>query len=136
MTTDPIADIIIRIKNAHMARHEKIEVPYSKMKKAIADILLKEGYVTAVEIKESTLKGTSAPFNYLVITLKYIGKLPAINDVKRLSKPGRRLYAPVSKLPRTLGGYGITIVTTSKGVMTDKQARKANLGGELLCQIW
>ena len=130
MTTDPIADIIIRIKNAHMARHEKIEVPYSKMKKAIADILLKEGYVSEVGIKESK------PFNYLTITLKYVGKLPAVNDVKRLSKPGRRMYAPASKLPKTLGGYGITIVSTSKGVMTDKDARKANLGGELLCQVW
>lgn len=113
-----------------MARHEKVEVPFSKMKKAIADILLKEGYVSEVSIKESK------PFNYLVITLKYIGKLSAINDVKRLSKPGRRLYAPVGKLPKTLGGYGITIISTSKGVMTDKTARKANLGGELLCQIW
>ncbi|MCB9813049.1 MAG: 30S ribosomal protein S8 [Pseudomonadales bacterium] len=130
MTTDPIADIIIRIKNAHMARHEKVEVPYSKMKKAIAEILLKEGYVSGVDIKESQ------PFDYIVIKLKYIGKLPAVNDVKRLSKPGRRLYAPVSKLPRTLGGYGITIISTSKGIMTDKDARKANLGGELICQIW
>ena len=130
MTTDPIADIIIRIKNSHMARHENLEVPYSKMKKAIVDILLKEGYVSGVEIKESK------PFNYLVISLKYIGKLPAINDVKRLSKPGRRLYSPVNKIPKTLGGYGITIISTSKGVMTDKEARKANLGGELLCQIW
>lgn len=130
MTTDPISDIIIRIKNAHMARHSKVEVPYSKMKKAVADILLKEGYVSEVGVKESK------PFSYLVITLKYIGKLPAVNNVKRLSKPGRRLYSPVSKIPRTLGGYGITIVSTSKGVMTDKQARKANLGGELLCQVW
>lgn len=130
MTTDPISDIIIRIKNAHMARHSKVEVPYSKMKKAVADILLREGYVSEVGIKEDK------PFNYLVITLKYIGKLPAVNDVKRLSKPGRRLYAPVSKLPKTLGGYGITIISTSKGVMTDKEARKANLGGELLCQVW
>ena len=100
------------------------------MKQAIASILLKEGYVSAVDIKESK------PFNYLVITLKYVGKLPAVNDVKRLSKPGRRLYSPVSKLPKTLGGYGITIVSTSKGVMTGKEARKANLGGELLCQVW
>ena len=130
MTTDPIADIIIRIKNAHMARHDKVTVPYSKMKKAIADILLKEGYVSAVEVEEGK------PFSNLVVALKYIGKLPAINDVKRLSKPGRRLYAPVNKLPRALGGYGITIISTSKGVMTDKEARKANLGGELLCQIW
>lgn len=130
MTTDPIADTITRIKNALMARHEKIEIPYSKMKKAVVDILLKEGYVNDVTVKEAK------PFNYLVITLKYIGKSPAVNNVKRLSKPGRRLYAPVSKLPKTLGGYGITIVSTSKGVMTDKDARKANLGGELLCQIW
>jgi len=113
-----------------MARHEKVLVPYSKMKKAITDILLKEGYVSEVSVKEDK------PFNHLVITLKYVGKLPAVNDVKRLSKPGRRMYAPASKLPKTLGGYGITIVSTSKGVMTDKDARKANLGGELLCQIW
>ena len=130
MTTDPIADIIIRIKNAHMARHDKVTVPYSKMKKAIVDILLKEGYVSAVEVEEGK------PFSNLVVALKYVGKLPAINDVKRLSKPGRRLYAPVNKLPRALGGYGITIISTSKGVMTDKEARKANLGGELLCQVW
>lgn len=130
MTTDPIADIIIRIKNAHMAKHEKVVVPYSKMKKAIAEILLREGYVSAVEVEEGK------PYNNLVVTLKYVGKLPAINDVKRLSKPGRRLYAPANKLPKALGGYGITIITTSKGVMTDAEARKANLGGELLCQIW
>lgn len=130
MSTDPIADIIIRIKNAHMARHETVELPYSKMKKAIADILVAEGYVSDVTIKEGT------PFSTLVLTLKYIGRVPAINDVKRLSKPGRRLYAPAKQLPRALGGYGITIISTSKGVMTDKQARKENVGGELLCQIW
>jgi len=130
MTTDPIADIIIRIKNAHMARHESLKVPYSKMKKAIVDILVEEGYLTSATIEESK------PFNYLSLELKYIGKLPAINDVKRLSKPGRRLYSPVNKIPKTLGGYGITILSTSKGVMTDAKARKANLGGELLCQVW
>lgn len=130
MTTDPIADIIIRIKNAHMARHVTVTVPYSKMKKAIAEILLKEGYVSGYEVQEGK------PYSNLVITLKYVGKLPAINDVKRLSKPGRRAYAPAKKLPKTLGGYGITIISTSKGVMTDRDARKANIGGELLCQIW
>ncbi len=130
MTTDPIADIIIRIKNAHMAHHQSLEVPYSKMKRAIADILVEEGYITSVTIREAK------PFNYLVIELKYIGKLPAINNVKRLSKPGRRLYSPVNKIPKTLGGYGVTILSTSKGVMTDNKARKANLGGELLCQVW
>lgn len=130
MTTDPIADIITRIKNAHMARHATVEVPYSKIKKALADILVAEGYVADVVVKEGT------PFNTLVLTLKYIGRLPAINDVKRLSKPGRRLYAPAKQLPRALGGYGITILSTSKGVMTDKKARKENIGGELLCQVW
>lgn len=130
MTTDPIADIIIRIKNAHMARHASVEVPYSKIKKSIADILVQEGYVSDAVIK------TGTPFNSIVLTLKYIGRLPAINDVKRLSKPGRRLYAPAKQLPKALGGYGITILSTSRGVMTDKKARKQNIGGELLCQIW
>lgn len=130
MITDPIADIIIRIKNAHMARHTVVEVPFSKIKKSIADILVAEGYLADVTVKEGK------PFNVLVLTLKYIGRLPVINDVKRLSKPGRRLYAPAKQLPRTLGGYGITILSTSKGVMTDKKARKENIGGELLCQVW
>jgi len=130
MTTDPIADIIIRIKNAHMARHATVEVPYSKIKKSIADILVEEGYVSDAVVKEGT------PFDTLVLTLKYIGRLPVINDVKRLSKPGRRLYAPAKQLPRALGGYGITIISTSRGVMTDKKARKENIGGELLCQVW
>jgi small subunit ribosomal protein S8 len=128
--TDPIADLIIRIKNALMARKTSVLVPYSRVKQDIATILMQEGYVTDVSIAENT------PFKELSITLKYVGKLPAVNDVKRLSRPGRRLYSPASKIPRALGGYGITIVSTSKGVMTDKTARKANVGGELLCQIW
>jgi small subunit ribosomal protein S8 len=128
--TDPIADLIIRIKNALMARKSSVSVPYSRVKHDIANILLQEGYVTEVVLDESS------PFKSLEITLKYIGKLPAVNDVKRLSTPGRRLYSPASKIPRALGGYGITIISTSRGVMTDKSARKENLGGELLCQIW
>lgn len=128
--TDPIADLIIRIKNALMARKSTVLVPYSRVKHNIALILLEEGYVTDVAVLEGT------PFKELSITLKYVGKLPAVNDVKRLSTPGRRLYSPVHKIPRALGGYGITIVSTSKGVMTDKTARKENVGGELLCQIW
>lgn len=128
--TDPIADFIIRIKNAHMARKSVVEAPFSKVKKSIADILVTEGYISSVEVKEEK------PFNKLVVTLKYIGKQPAINDVKRLSKPGRRVYSPSDAVPQALGGYGITIVSTSKGVMTDTEARKANVGGELLCQIW
>lgn len=113
-----------------MARKTSVLVPYSRVKQDIATILMQEGYVTDVSIAENT------PFKELSITLKYVGKLPAVNDVKRLSRPGRRLYSPASKIPRALGGYGITIVSTSKGVMTDKTARKANVGGELLCQIW
>ncbi len=130
MITDPIADMITRIQNALMARHTKVVLPYSKLKKSIADILVQEGYVEAAALKDS------APFAELEITLKYIGKTPAVSGVKRVSKPGRRLYAPANKIPRTLGGYGITIISTSKGIMADKQARKQNIGGELLCQIW
>lgn len=128
--TDPIADFIIRIKNAHMARKTVVEAPFSKVKKSIADILVDEGYISSVEVQEEK------PFSKIVVTLKYIGKQPAINDVKRLSKPGRRVYSPSDAVPKALGGYGITIVSTSKGVMTDVAARKANVGGELLCQIW
>lgn len=128
--TDPIADFIIRIKNAFLSRRENVVLPYSKIKKALAEILVSEGYLESVEVDES---GT---FSQLKLILKYVDDVPAINDVKRLSKPGRRLYASSAEIPRALGGYGITIVSTSKGVMTDKDAKKHNLGGELLCQIW
>jgi len=128
--TDPIADMIIRIKNALAARHQDVAIPYSKMKQTIAEILETEGYVTSFEIK------TDATMQNLVVRLKYTDKVPAITDVRRLSKPGRRLYASSKQIPRALGGYGITLVSTSSGVMTDKQARKKNVGGELLCQIW
>lgn len=130
MTTDPIADMITRIKNALLAQKSEVVIPYSKMKKSVAEILQQEGYIEAVKINETGV------FPELVVTLKYRGKLPVVNDVKRLSKPGRRLYAPAKKIPRALGGYGITIISTSKGLMTDKQARKENIGGELLCQVW
>ncbi len=128
--TDPIADMIIRIKNALLAHHDEVMMPYSNLKQAIGTILQKEGYIGEVEVKKD------GPFSTLVLKLKYSGKMPTITDVRRLSKPGRRLYAPANKIPRTLGGYGITIVSTSKGVVTDKEARKQNIGGELLCQIW
>lgn len=128
--TDPIADLLIRIKNAHLARHEEVLVPYSKIKKNIADILLSAGYVRSVELTEAN------PFTQIAIKLRYVGKLPAVTEVKRLSKPGRRLYSPAKDIPRALGGYGITIVSTSKGLMTDTDARKQNIGGELICQVW
>ncbi len=128
--TDPIADMIIRIKNALLVRHSEVVVPHSKLKEAVARLLLENNYLEAVDIKQGM------PQADLVLKLKYVGKLPAITDVKRISKPGRRLYAPADKLPQALGGYGITIISTSKGIVTDSQARKLNVGGEIMCQIW
>jgi small subunit ribosomal protein S8 len=128
--TDPIADMIIRVKNAFLASRATVEIPHSKMKEALAKILVAEGYVQSYEVK------ATAPQNTIDIKLKYIGKIPAITEVRRLSKPGRRMYANVNDIPRSLGGYGVTIVSTSKGVVTDKDARKMNVGGEVLCQIW
>jgi small subunit ribosomal protein S8 len=128
--TDPIADMLIRIKNAHLARKEAVQMPYSKIKANIAKLLEQEGYVT--NVATVAVEG----HQQLAITLKYVGKTPAITDVKRVSTPGRRLYASARDIPRALGGYGITVVSTHKGVMTDTQARKQNAGGEVLCQIW
>jgi len=128
--TDPISDFIIRIKNAVLARKDVITVPHSRVKEAIAGILQKEGYIAEVTSQEE------AGFKQLVITLKYVGKNPTVTDVRRLSKPGRRLYVPASDIPKSLGGYGITILSTNKGIITDTDARKMNVGGELLCQIW
>jgi len=128
--TDPIADLLARIQNAFRARHSEVRVPHSKIKKSIADLLLQKEYVTGVTLDES------GAFPVIVIGLKYVGKVPAISGIRRLSKPGRRLYTSSKKIPRALGGYGVTIVTTSKGIMSDDVARKQNIGGELLCQIW
>ena len=128
--TDPIADMITRIKNALMAGRTQVSIPHSKMKEAIGNILVSSEYVENLTVTKTQ------PQPEIVLNLKYIGKVPAITDVKRMSKPGRRMYAPSKKLPRALGGYGITIISTSKGVMTDTEARKQNVGGEVLCQIW
>lgn len=128
--TDPIADMIIRIKNALMAGHDRVSVPHSKIKMAIAEILKTEGYIVDVALEPVK------PQAVIEIALKYVGKTPAITDVRRMSKPGRRLYAPAGEIPSALGGYGITIMSTSKGIMTGKTARKQNVGGELICQIW
>ncbi len=127
---DPIADMITRIKNALMAKHDSVEIPHSKLKERIGQILLQSNYIEDVKVEQK------APQAQIVVKLRYVGRLSAITDVKRVSKPGRRVYAPASKIPRALGGYGITIVSTSKGVMTDADAKKQNLGGEVLCQVW
>ena len=128
--TDPIADMIIRIKNAYLARKQQVMVPHSKLKQTIAEILVKEKYVESVEVQETK------PQKSLMLTLRYVGKTPSITDVKRISKPGRRLYSPVDEIPRALGGYGIVIVSTNKGILTGKQAKQSGVGGEVLCAIW
>ncbi|MDE7330549.1 MAG: 30S ribosomal protein S8 [Clostridia bacterium] len=129
--TDPIADMLTRVRNAIRANKETVEVPSSNMKKAIAEILLKEGYVSNVELKEDGYNGL------LVITLKYVGKKkPVINSLKRVSRPGLRVYADVDNMPRVMDGLGIAILSTNKGIMTDKQAKSQNVGGEVLCYIW
>ena len=129
--TDPIADMLTRIRNALMVKKETVEIPASNMKKAIAAILLSEGYVKDVKLKEEGYNGT------LVITLKYTdARESVIGGLKRVSKPGLRTYSGATEMPKVLGGYGIAIVSTSKGIMTDKQAKAQNVGGEVLCYVW
>ncbi|MBO5925634.1 MAG: 30S ribosomal protein S8 [Clostridia bacterium] len=129
--TDPIADMLTRIRNGLTVKHETVEIPASNIKKAIAKILLEEGYVKNVEFVEDGVQGT------IKITLKYAGKnAKVITGLKRISKPGLRIYAGAEDLPKVLNGMGIAVISTSKGVMTDKQARAAKLGGEVLAYIW
>ena len=130
--TDPIADMLTRIRNANTSKHDTVDVPASKMKLAIADILVKEGYVAKYDLVED---GTAKNIR---ITLKY-GKdknEKIISGLKRISKPGLRVYAGKDELPRELGGLGIAIISTNQGVMTDKEARKLNVGGEVLAFVW
>ena len=129
--TDVIADMLTRIRNALNAKHETVEIPASNMKKAIADILLREGYVADVKTEEGNVQGK------IIITLKYTAdNKKVINGLKRVSKPGLRIYVGCDEIPQVLGGLGIAILSTSKGVMTDKDARKAHQGGEVLAYIW
>lgn len=129
--TDPIADMLTRIRNAIAANKETVEVPSSNIKKAIADILLGEGYVSGVEYRKDGYNGK------LVITLKYLGKKKSvINSLKRVSRPGLRVYSDVETMPRVMDGLGIAILSTNKGIMTDKQAKAQNVGGEVLCYVW
>ena len=127
--TDVIADMLTRIRNALMAKHETVEIPASNTKKAIADILLKEGYVSGVEIIEG-VQGT------IKITLKYDGNNKVITGLKRVSKPGLRVYVGADEVPQVLNGLGIAILSTSKGIMTGKEAKKAHQGGEVLAYVW
>ena len=129
--TDPIADMLTRIRNANNAKHETVDVPASNMKKAIAQILLDEGYIKNYQIVDDGTQGV------IHITLKYNpGKEKVITGLRRVSKPGLRVYAGADELPKVLRGLGIAIVSTSKGVMTDKKARQAHVGGEVLAFVW
>ena len=130
--TDPIADMLTRIRNANNAKHDTVDVPASNMKKAIAQILLDEGYIKNFQIINDGTQGV------IRITLKYLqpGKEKALTGLRRVSKPGLRVYAGAEELPRVLHGLGIAIVSTSKGVMTDKKAREAHVGGEVLAIVW
>ena len=129
--TDTIADLLTRIRNASSAKHETVEVPASNMKKAICQILVDEGYVKSFTVSEDGKQGM------IKIVLKYTeNKMPAIKGLRRVSKPGLRIYSKAEELPRVMKGLGIAIMSTSKGVMTDKQARKEHVGGEVLAYIW
>ena len=129
--TDPIADMLTRIRNALTVKKETVEIPLSNMKKAIADILLAEGYVKDVRFAEDGYNGK------LVLTLKYTDKNESvISGLQRVSKPGLRTYSGAGNMPKVLGGFGIAIVSTNKGIMTDKQAKAQNVGGEVLCYVY
>lgn len=129
--TDAIADMLTRIRNAGSAKHESVEIPASNMKKALAQILLDEGYVRGIDFIEDGKQGV------IRVSLKYTGnKQNVITGIKRISKPGLRVYAAKDEMPKVLGGLGIAIISTSKGIMTDKKARTEGVGGEVLAFVW
>ena len=131
MVTDPIADMLTRIRNANQMRYKEVEVPASKMKLEIARILKEEGFINDYKVKKNDVQ------SILVLSLKYSDKKErVITGLKRISKPGLRVYAKAEELPRVLNGLGIAIISTSKGVMTDKEARRQSLGGEVLAFVW
>ena len=130
--TDTIADMLTRIRNANLAKHQIVQIPSTKVTRSIADVLLAEGFIESFEELKNGLRSS------LLLSLKYTGKerIPFITTIKRASKPGLRVYSSSKKVPRILGGFGTAIISTSQGLMTDKKAREAGIGGELLCYIW
>ena len=130
MVTDPIADMLTRIRNANQMRYNEVEVPASKIKNEIARILKEEGFISNYKVKKNNIQDN------IVLYLKYSGKERVITGLKRISKPGLRVYAKAEEIPTVLSGLGIAIISTSKGLMTDRDARKASLGGEVLAYIW
>lgn len=130
--TDPIADMLTRIRNASAARHRELSLPSSRVKREIARILAEEGFIDAYETKAA-----DGPQELLTLRLKYVeGRTPVVSGLKRISKPGLRVYARKTEIPRVLGGLGLAILSTSRGIMTGSDTRKQNLGGEVLCYVW
>lgn len=128
--TDPIADMLTRLRNAQLSRRERTEMPYSKLKKAILDILQEEKYIGRAQVEEADGR------KKIVVDLKYDGRQPAIRSLKRESKPGRRVYCKRDNMPRILNGYGIAVMSTPQGLMTNKKAKEKGLGGELICSVY
>ncbi len=129
--TDPVADMLTRIRNANTAGHATVDIPQSKIKTGIADILVKEGYIKGYEVVEGETQNT------IRVTMKYgPDKARVINGIKRISKPGLKVYAKKDEVPKVLGGLGIAIISTSNGMITDKEARKLGVGGEVICYVW
>ena len=133
MMTDPIADMLTRIRNANIAMHDEVRMPSSKLKEALAALLVKEGYVEGFEIDENAGK----PGQVLVVKMKYSPeRARTISGIKRISKPGLRVYSKSTEVPRVLGGLGVAVLSTSQGLLSDREARKRHVGGEILCFVW
>ena len=133
MLTDPISDMLTRIRNATLARHERVRIPASRLKHTIADVLKLEGYVSDVQSEAAPEQGHPT----ITLVLKYgRDRVPAIEGIRRVSRPGRRIYVQAAEIPKVKSGLGIAVLSTSRGIMSDRQARKAGVGGELLCEIW
>lgn len=128
--TDSISDLIIRIKNAYMAHHKEVSIPATTVREAIVKVMADQGFITEYA------REAGKPQDTLKVTLRYVKGKPAMTDITRVSKPGRRVYQPADKLPKVLGGYGMAVISTSKGILTDAQAREAGVGGEVLFKAW
>lgn len=133
MMTDPIADMLTRVRNANIAMHDEVRMPSSKLKEALAEVLRKEGYIESFTVADDP----NRPGRVLTITMKYSPeRARTISGIRRVSKPGLRIYRKADKIPRVLGGLGVAVLSTSRGLMTDREARKAGVGGEILCYVW
>jgi small subunit ribosomal protein S8 len=130
--TDPIADMLTRIRNANVAMHDTVKMPSSKLKESLATVLEREGYIAGYEVAPAD----SGPGKVLEITLKYLDRKRTIGGLKRVSKPGLRIYAQADAMPRVLGGMGVAVLSTSQGLLTDREARQRRVGGEVLCYVW